>query len=193
MGEIVGYARTSTAEQDAGLEGQRRDLLAAGCTRTFEEKVSSVAPRTKLTEALAWVRAGDALVVTKIDRLARSLTELLRIAEDLERRGIELRVLATPALTGPTGKLMLSVIGAVAEFERAIMLERQREGIASAKAAGRYKGRAPTARKQADEIRRLAAGGMSKAKIAETLGISERSAFRVLSKESLGAASHQKT
>jgi len=184
MGEIVGYARTSTAEQDAGLEAQRRDLLAAGCTKTFEEKVSSVAPRAKLTEALAWVRAGDILVVTKIDRLARSLTELLRIAEDLERRGVELRVLATPALTGPTSKLMLSVIGAVAEFERSIMLERQREGIASAKAAGKYRGRAPTARRQAAEIRRLASDGLTKAAIANQLGVSQRSVFRVLSKES---------
>jgi DNA invertase Pin-like site-specific DNA recombinase len=182
MGEIVGYARTSTVEQDAGLEAQLRDLRAAGCTRTFAEKVSSVAPRMKLTEALGWVRSGDILIVTKIDRLARSLTELLRIAEDLERRGIELRVLATPALTGPTGKLMLSVIGAVAEFERAIMLERQREGIASAKAAGRYKGRAPTARRQRDQIQKLAADGLTKAKIAAELGISERSVFRVLSK-----------
>jgi DNA invertase Pin-like site-specific DNA recombinase len=184
MGEIVGYARTSTAEQDAGLVAQKRDLQAAGCTRTFEEKVSSVEQRTKLTEAMAWVRSGDVLVVTKIDRLARSLTELLRIAEDLERRGIELRVLATPALTGPTGKLMLSVIGAVAEFERAIMLERQREGIASAKSAGKYKGRAPTARRQADEIRRLAADGLTKATIAGQLGVSQRSVFRVLSKGS---------
>jgi DNA invertase Pin-like site-specific DNA recombinase len=184
MGEIVGYARTSTAEQDAGLEAQKRDLQAAGCTRTFGEKVSSVEPRTKLTEALAWVRSGDVLVVTKIDRLARSLTELLRIAEDLERRGIELRVLATPALTGPTGKLMLSVIGAVAEFERAIMLERQREGIAAAKAVGKYKGRAPTARRQADEIKRLAADGLTKAAIADQLGVSARSVFRVLSKGS---------
>jgi DNA invertase Pin-like site-specific DNA recombinase len=184
MSEIVGYARTSTAEQDAGLEAQKRDLQAAGCTRLFEEKVSSVMPRTELTEALGWVRSGDALVVTKIDRLARSLTELLRIAEDLERRGIELRVLATPALTGPTGKLMLSVIGAVAEFERAIMLERQREGIASAKSAGKYKGRAPTALRQADEIKRLAADGLTKAAIADQLGVSARSVFRVLSKGS---------
>ena len=193
MGEIVGYARTSTAEQGAGLEAQLRDLRAAGCTRTFEEKVSSVAPRLKLREALGWVRAGDALVVTKIDRLARSLTELLRIAEDLERRGIELRVLATPALTGPTGKLMLSVIGAVAEFERAIMLERQREGIASAKAAGRYKGRPPTARRQREQIQKLAADGLTKAAIAVRLGVSQRSVFRVLSEESPGAATHEKT
>jgi DNA invertase Pin-like site-specific DNA recombinase len=193
MGEIVGYARTSTAEQDAGLEAQKRDLLEAGCTRTFEEKVSSVAPRARLAEALTWVRSGDVLVVTKIDRLARSLTELLRIAEDLERRGIELRVLATPALTGPEGKLMLSVIGAVAEFERAIMLERQREGIASAKAAGKYRGRAPTARRQADEIKRLAADGLTRAAIAGQLGLSERSVFRVLSKKSSGAASPELT
>jgi DNA invertase Pin-like site-specific DNA recombinase len=128
------------------------------------------------------VRSGDVFVVTKIDRLAKSLTELLRIAEDLERRSIELRVLATPALTGPTGKLMLSVIGAVAEFERAIMLERQREGIASAKAAGKYKGRAPTARRQADEIKRLAGEGVTKAAIADQLGVSQRSVFRMLSR-----------
>jgi DNA invertase Pin-like site-specific DNA recombinase len=80
-----------------------------------------------------------------------------------------------------TGKLMLNVLGSVAQFEREVMLERQREGIAKAKAEKKYKGRAPTARAKADDVRRLAAGGLSKAKIAAELGISPRSVFRVLS------------
>lgn len=182
MGEIVGYARTSTADQAAGFEAQKRDLHAAGATRVWAEQVSAMEARPQLVECLAWLREGDVLLVTKIDRLARSLSELLRIAEDLERRKIELRVLATGPLTGPTGQLMLAIIGAVAQFERTLMLERQREGIAAAKVAGRYKGRAPTAMRHAAEIKQMAAQGLSKVEIAKKLHISERSAYRVLAK-----------
>ena len=147
---LVGYARTSTLEQAAGLAAQRRDLKAAGCEKIFAEQVSSVAARAKLTTALEFVREGDVLVVTKPDRLARSTRNLLDIVDDLEKRGIALVVLSMGGqridTRSPTGKLMLTVLGAIATFERDLMLERQREGIAKAAAEGKYKGRAPTAR-----------------------------------------------
>jgi DNA invertase Pin-like site-specific DNA recombinase len=104
------------------------------------------------------------------------------IIDRIEAKGATLRVLAMNLDTGSsTGRLMLNVLGSVAQFEREVMLERQREGIAKAKAEKKYKGRVPTARAKAAEVRQLAAGGMSKAKIAAELGISPRSVFRLLS------------
>ncbi|QTI82201.1 recombinase family protein (plasmid) [Roseomonas marmotae] len=181
---MVGYARTSTVEQEAGLEAQERDLRAAGCTKLFSERVSSVAKRGKLEAALDYVREGDTLVVTKPDRLARSTLDLLTIVKGLEAKGVGLLVLSMggePMSTrGHTGKLMLTMLGAFAEFERALMLERQREGIAKAKEEGRYKGRAPTARNQADKVRRLHAEGVRPTDIAKQLGIGRSSVYRAL-------------
>ena len=141
---LIGYARTSTVDQAAGLEAQERDLNAVGCTRIFTEQVSSVdvKAREQLDAALGYVREGDTLVVTKLDRLARSVAHLLDVLAVLTGKGAALSILDMGIDTStPTGKLMLTVLGGVAEFERAIMLERQREGIAKAKAAGKYKGR----------------------------------------------------
>ena len=181
---LIGYARTSTTEQAAGLEAQDRDLRAVGCERVFSEQVSSVAQRSGLEDALAFVRDGDTLVVSKLDRLARSVPDLLEIVGTLERKGVSLRVLSMGGgeldTKTPTGRLMLTMLGAVAEFERSLMLERQREGIAKAKAAGAYKGRAPTARRQADDIRRLKAEGVKPAEIATRLNISRASVYRLL-------------
>jgi DNA invertase Pin-like site-specific DNA recombinase len=149
---LIGYARTSTLDQKAGLAAQLRDLEAAGCERIFTEEVSSVdvVRREQLAEALSFARTGDTLVVTKLDRLARSVAHLVELLARLEGKGVALRILAMGIDTStPTGKLMLTVLGGVAEFEREIMLERQREGIAKAKAAGKYKGRAPTAQAKA--------------------------------------------
>ncbi len=89
---LVGYARTSTAEQVAGLDAQTRDLLATGCKKLFQEQVSSVAARSQLEAALDFCREGDTLVVTKLDRLARSTADLLRIVETLEMKGVGLRI-----------------------------------------------------------------------------------------------------
>ncbi len=178
---LVGYARTSTTEQVAGLDAQRRDLTEAGCTKIFEEQVSSVAPRKELETLLDFVRAGDAVVVTKLDRLARSMRDLVEIVGRIEAKEASLRILAMNLDTAtPTGKLMLNVLGSVAQFEREMMLERQREGIAKAKAEGRYKGRKPTARNKADEIRTLKAQGLTAEEVASRLGISTRSVFRHL-------------
>jgi DNA invertase Pin-like site-specific DNA recombinase len=180
---IVGYARTSTVDQTAGLEAQKRDLTAAGCERVFVEQVSSVdvVARLQLSEVLEFIRDGDVLTVTKLDRLARSVSHLLEILERLTAKGASLRILAMGIDTStPTGKLMLTLLAGVAEFERAIMLERQREGIAKAKAEGKYKGRKPTAMNQKDEIKRLNAGGMGATEIATKLGIGRASVYRAL-------------
>ncbi len=181
---LVGYARTSTVEQEAGLDAQTRDLAAAGCERTFAERVSSVAKRAELEAALSFVRQGDTLVVTKPDRLARSVADLLGIIARLETKGVALRVLSMGGsevdTRTPTGRLMLTMLGAVAEFERALMLERQREGIAKAKKEGKYQGRAPTARRQAEDVMRLKAEGMKPTDIAKNLKIGRASVYRIL-------------
>jgi DNA invertase Pin-like site-specific DNA recombinase len=177
----AGDARTSTVEQIAGLESQERELQAAGAEKVFSERVSSVAKREQLETALDFCRNGDVLVVTKLDRLARSMTDLVAITSKLKAKGVELQVLAMnldPSTL--TGKLMLNLMGSFAEFEREIMLERQREGVAKAKAAGKYKGRVPTARRQSAEVVKLRSGGMKPEQIATQLGISRASVFRVL-------------
>ncbi|WP_288583009.1 recombinase family protein [uncultured Methylobacterium sp.] len=178
---LIGYARTSTLDQEAGLEAQVRDLKALGCERVYQEQVSSVAVRPQLAEALSYARAGDTLVVTKLDRLARSVIDLGTIIAELERKGVALRIENLGVNTSkPTGKFMLNVLAGVAQFEREMMLERQREGIAKAKAEGAYKGRKPTARAKSDEIQALAAQGLSMAKIATQLGIGVGSVHRAL-------------
>ena len=120
-------------------------------------------------------------MVTKLDRLARSVRHLGEIVEELEQKGVGLKIIDLGLDTqNATGKLMLNVLGSVAQFEREMMLERQREGIAKAKAEGRYKGRKPTARFKRSEVRKLSDTGISKRRIAEELGISERSVYRCL-------------
>ena len=182
---IVGYARTSSLGQVAGLESQVRELRQAGAERIFSEQVSSVAQRNQLEQALDFCRDGDTFTVTKLDRLARSVGDLLEIVASLEVKKVSLRVLSmsgTHALdtNTATGRLMLAVIGAVGQAEREAMLERQREGIAKAKAEGRYKGRVPTARRQAADIIRLKSEGVRPTEIAVRLGIGRASVYRVL-------------
>jgi len=181
---LIGYARTSTLDQKASIDSQVRDLKAAGCEKIHRELVSSVnvAKRNRLAEALEHIRKGDTLVVTKLDRLARSVRHLFEITETLSEKGAALRILDLGIDTSkPTGKLVLTVLGGIAEFEREIMLERQREGIAKAKAAGKYKGRKPTARAKANEVAVLKAHGVGPTKIAKELGIGRASVYRILS------------
>jgi DNA invertase Pin-like site-specific DNA recombinase len=179
---LIDYARTSTSHQEAGLEAQIRRLTELGCDKIFSEQVSSIAERTKLNRALEYVREGDTFVVTKLDRLARSVAHLVEISRELERKGVKLKILDMGIDTGtPTGRLFLNIVGSIAQFEREVMLERQRDGIAAAKAAGKFKGRKPTARGKTAEIRGLAATGMTRLEIARRLGISARSVYRFLS------------
>jgi DNA invertase Pin-like site-specific DNA recombinase len=145
---LVGYARTSSLGQVAGLEVHELELHAIGSDKVFHEQVSSVTQRDQLEHALDYVREGDTLMVTKLDRLARSVCDLLNIVARLEAKNVSLRVLAMsgsePLDTSTAmGRLMMAVIGAVGQAERETMLERQREGIAKAQREGRYKGRVP--------------------------------------------------
>ena len=177
----IGYARVSTTDQTAGLEGQQRDLKAAGVEKIFSEQSSSTAQRPTLAECLTFLRQGDVLTVTKPDRLARSTAELLSIEADLTKRGIGLVVLSMGGerldTRNPTSKLMLTILAGVATWEREIMLERQREGIAKAKAAGKYKGRPVSI--DAAQIRQLRAE-LGPAAIAKRLGIARSSVYRAL-------------
>lgn len=178
----IGYARSSTLDQKASIEAQLRDLKAVGCEKIFQEQVSSVdvVKREQLALALDFIREGDCLTVTKLDRLARSVAHLLAIVEQLKVKGAALRILNLGVDSGtPTGKLMLTMLGGIAEFEREIMLERQREGIEKARREGKYKGRQPSAMNKAAEVRELLAQGVKPAEAARRAGISIRSLYRI--------------
>ena len=177
---LVGYARTSTVDQEAGLEAQIRDLQAAGAEKVFQEQVSSVARRSELERALDFVREKDTLVVTRLDRLARSMRDLLDIVDRVEAKGAAVKIMSMSLDTGTAnGRLMLQVLGAVAEFERSLMLERQREGIKKAQAEGRYRGRKPTARAKRGEIEQLLGEGISPTEVAERLNMARSSVYRI--------------
>lgn len=181
MSKMIGYARTSTVEQVAGLEAQHRELMAVGVTKLFSERVSSVANRAELNRALEYLRDGDTFVVTKLDRLARSVPDLVRIVDEVAAKGAALKILSPDIdTTTPTGKLMLNLLGSIAQFERELMLERQREGIAKAKAEGKYKGRQPTALRKSGAVLELHRQGVGPAKIARQLGIGRSSVYRIL-------------
>jgi DNA invertase Pin-like site-specific DNA recombinase len=177
---LIGYARTSTTEQTAGLADQVAELTTLGCEKVFSEHGSGVdTERPQLAAALDFCRTGDVFVTTKPDRIARSAADLLATVKLLRDKGVEVRIVSLGIdTTTPTGALMLTVLAGMAEFERALMLDRQRVGIAAAKARGAYKGRAPKARNQADAIANLKAEGLTAAAIAEQLGISVRSVYR---------------
>ena len=181
---LIGYARTSTLEQLAGLEAQQRDLKEYGCEKIFTEQVSSVAERDQLEAALSVLRSGDKLVILKLDRLARSVQHLGQIIERVNGAGAALVILdmggAAVDTSSSTGKLILNVMSSVAQFEREMMLERQREGIAKAKAEGKYKGRKPTARAKTDMVKLALENGVSKAQICKDLGISRTSLYRII-------------
>jgi DNA invertase Pin-like site-specific DNA recombinase len=176
---LVGYARPSTLDQVAGFDAQVTELKAAGCKKLFKEQVSSVGERRQLEAALDFCREGDAFIVTKLDRLARSVTHLGEIVARLEEKGVGLRILNLNLDSAtPTGRLMLNLLASVAQFEREIMLERQREGIARAKADGKYRGRTPTARAKQAQVKELLAAGVKPVEIAKRLSISRASVYR---------------
>jgi DNA invertase Pin-like site-specific DNA recombinase len=175
-----GYARVSTLDQDLTL--QRRVLRAAGCSVIRAEKKSGNRRdgRTELQVLLDFVQPGDTLVVTRIDRLARSLKDLQDIVHELKGRGVALRATEQPVDTGTAaGKAFLDILGVFAEFETNLRRERQLEGIAQAKARGVYRGRKPSI--DMAEIRRLRdQDGLGATAIARRLGIGRASVYRAL-------------
>lgn len=182
--ETIGYARTSTADQVAGLDAQVRDLAAAGATKIYQEQTSSVGQRKQLDACLAYLRPGDLLIVTKPDRLARSTRDLLKIVEDLAAQDIGLLILSMggkPLDTrDPTSKLILTILGGVSAWEREIMLERQREGIQRAKNEGKYLGGQKTTGKHAALVAYMHDQGSGADQIAVACDISRASVYRLL-------------
>jgi DNA invertase Pin-like site-specific DNA recombinase len=179
QGRLFGYARVSSNDQDLTI--QRERLLAAGCHVVRTEKVSgtSLKGRTELASLLEFLRDGDTLVVTRIDRLARSLKDLQDIIYDLKERGIALKATEQPIDTSnPAGKAFLDMLGVFAEFETNLRRERQMEGIRRAKANGIYKGRKPSI--DVARIVALKEAGRSPSCIAKELGVARSSVYRVL-------------
>lgn len=177
---MFGYARVSTEEQDLTI--QREALAAAGCDCIREEKVSgaSMNGRTELKALLEFLREGDTLVVTRIDRLARSIRDLQDIVHKLRAEGVDLRCTEQPIDTGTAmGKCFMDMLGVFAEFEHTIRRERQAEGIKKAQAEGKYKGRPPSI--DADRVKALHADGMGPAAIAREMGVARSSVYRMLS------------
>ena len=187
-GARVGYVRVSTAEQDAALQVQA--LTAAGCGRVFTDTASgTLRERPQLNAALDYVRAGDTVVVWRLDRLGRSLNHLVATVAVLTERGVGLVSLREAIdTTTASGRLVLHVFGSLAEFERELILERTQAGLAAARAQGRTGGRPPllSAEKLA-AAQRLHAAGDSVTSIARTLGVSRATLYRHLKTVSVAA------
>jgi DNA invertase Pin-like site-specific DNA recombinase len=178
---IVGYARTSTIEQIAGFESQLLALKKQVAKKIFKEQVSSVGNRVQLDAVMEFVREHDTLVVQKLDRLARSMKDLMDIIQELPKKKVGLRILDLGIDTQtPTGKLMLTILGGIAQFEREVMLERQREGVNKIQIRGKYTGRKPIDDKRKALILELDKQGLTRAKIAKSVGVGQATVYRVL-------------
>jgi DNA invertase Pin-like site-specific DNA recombinase len=194
---IIGYARTSTVDQVAGLADQESRLTAAGCSRVYTEHISGaeMTKRAQLESLMGFIREGDTLCVTKLDRLTRSVADLLSIVTALNDKGASLRILDLGGseldTKSPMGRMFLVVTGAFAEFERGIMLERQKAGIAAAKRDGKYKGRPDTVRRQSAAIYKLADEGHGCTEIARRVKGDRTSVWRVLKARALGIVAAQ--
>jgi DNA invertase Pin-like site-specific DNA recombinase len=180
-GQRVGYVRVSGLDQNPD-----RQLEAVSVARTFTDKASGRdTRRPELDRLLAFVREGDTVVVHSMDRLARNLDDLRRVVQDLTRRGVRIEFVKEGlTFTGedsPMANLMLSVMGAVAEFERALLRERQREGITLAKQRGVYRGRKRALNpEQIIEMKRRVAAGEQKARVARDMGICRETVYQYL-------------
>jgi len=178
---MYGYARVSSTDQDFTI--QEAALKAAGCSVVRAEKVTGTTTegRDELRTLLQFLREGDVLVVTRIDRLARSLRDLQNMVHDLKGRGVALKATEQPIDTGTAaGKCFLDMLGVFAEFETNLRRERQMEGIAKAKAAGKYAGKGRPSSIDAAKVREMKTQGLGATEIAKALGIGRASVYRVL-------------
>lgn len=186
---VYGYARVSSTDQDLGI--QEAALRAAGCEIIRAEKRSGTTTegRTELQTLVEFARKGDTIVVTRIDRLARSIADLSSIVRTLDSKGVSLRATEQPIDTSSaTGKAFLGMLGVFAEFETNLRRERQMEGIAKAKEKGVYAGKGRPVKVPADRVRELAAAGVGPSAIATQLGISRMSVHRALNPKTAAAA-----
>lgn len=182
----IGYTRVSTWEQNTA-----RQLVGVALDRVFEEKASgkNIDARPVLQEMLDYIREGDEVYVHSMDRLARNLKDLLTLVTTITDKGVTLHFVKenltfeAKGNASPFNKLLLGLLGSVAQFERELLLERQREGIAQAKARGAYKGRKPIAPEKIEQAKTLIAQGMTKTEAAKTVGIARTSLFNYLNNE----------
>ena len=180
MSATLGYARVSTGDQD--LAGQVMRLKAAGAARTFEDVVSGrTFDRPGLKALLDYARAGDALMVVRLDRLGRSLRELLEIVEQLKECGVALVSLEEKIdTTSAAGELVFHVFGAIAQFERRLIAERTRDGVAAARAEGRKPGRPALDREKLQAALTLVRSGLSPTRAADQVGLGRSTVYREL-------------
>lgn len=181
----IGYARVSTTDQN--LDVQERDLRGAGCEKIFMEKESGAkSDRPELAAAVAFARDGDSIVVSKMDRLSRRVIDLLTTVEELESRNVGLIVLNVGGgqfdTRGPAGKMLLTVLGMAAEFERSMLRERQRGGIDYAKTTNRHMGRPQLDFDTIISIKAFAQGGMRIEDIARRVEVSKYAARKWITK-----------
>lgn len=185
VGQIIGYVRVSSVGQNP----ERQIEALSGCERVFTDRLSGKnADRPALHEMVAYVREGDTVRVASLDRLARNLDDLRRLVTELTAKGVRVEFLNEGLIfTGDDGamaRLLLSVMGAFAEFERSLIRERQAEGIAIAKTKGVYKGRKPAlTAQQVEAARQRIADGVAKAKVARDLGVSRQTLYSALAVE----------
>ncbi|CAH0537477.1 recombinase family protein [Vibrio marisflavi] len=176
----IGYARVSTSDQS--LDVQIEKLKAAGCSKVFSDTATgSSTNREGLVNLMAYLRSGDTLVITRIDRIARSVLDLQQLIKQLQEQDIAFSALEQPVSTDSASeKAFLDMLAVFAEFELNIRRERQLEGITAAKKAGKYKGRKPLSESVATQVKQLYAERTSVSSIARTLGISRNSVYKIL-------------
>lgn len=186
----IGYARVSTARQGQSLDTQREALIDAGCdpNHLYSDTISGTKwSRPGLSDALEYMRPGDTLVVTRLDRLGRNLHETVTTIADLASREINVQVL-DPALdtSKPADKVVVNVMASLAEWERELLVERTREGVAHARAQGRVAGPKPKLTdEQARQARQLIDSGESIASVARSFNVSRQTLYRALERESV--------
>lgn len=186
-GKLVGYARVSTDDQDCAI--QLTTLERLGCKKIYADRISGRRrERAQLAACLDYLREGDVLAITRVDRLGRSLADLIKIADELRQRDVSLYIAQQNIDTAtPMGQMFYAMLGVFAEFEYHLRRERQIEGIARAKAAGRYKGHKPLGAAKVAEIRRMEADGARPADIARQLRIGRTSVYKYLGGTRLAA------
>jgi len=192
QGQKIGYIRVSSTDQNPAR--QREQMQALALDRLFEDHASgkNMSARPELQAMIGYARSGDDLFVASMDRLARNLEDLLRIVHQLNEKGVTVHFIKEKQTLSPEGsegaamsRLMLGVMGAVAEFERELIRERQREGIALAKGRGAYKGRKPVDKEKIEQAAAMIKDGIPKAEVARKIGISRATLYKYVKSEML--------
>ena len=183
--QVIGYARVSTKEQDLSL--QLDALSKYGCDRIFTDKLSSVKERQGLTDALGYLRDGDTLVVWKLDRLCRSLPDLIKISEQIRTAGAQLVSITESIDTStPAGRLYFNILGALGQMERELIQERVKAGLAAARRRGKVPGKPRVSEEKLELARRELSAGRTYPEVARILGVHPQTLYRLVSVKSLG-------